>query len=107
LVFEHENDYELSAQKIDFFKLCLYVADLRVFVGYTPQRDGENGACSRANELTEFYRTHDYRQIAGAETLIMLTNWYDFAHDMQWEVRLLQNQDGIWRRLSPITGAQS
>ena len=38
VVIEHENDYPYNAKFHDFWKLCLFAAPLRVFIGYCKTR---------------------------------------------------------------------
>jgi hypothetical protein len=60
VVIEHENTWSWEGKIDDFWKLCFYLAPLRIFIGYT---QSESEARDTAKRLTEFYNARRFRQL--------------------------------------------
>jgi len=94
VVIEHENEWEFQPKLDDFWKATLFISPLRVFIGYAKDKDT---AVEHAARLTEAYREYGMRQLAGAETLILIS-WND-ANQCEWIARSLAGSGSEWRVL--------
>jgi hypothetical protein len=85
VLVEHENNWDFESKRYDFLKLCMFIANLRVFMGYCERREQ---AEEQAKRLVDYYNDHELKQITDGETLIMVS-WDDVApHEwIAWSVR--------------------
>jgi hypothetical protein len=95
VVIEHENNWDYFSKREDFWKVCLFVARLRIFLGYC----GNKAAAEmQAKQLTEFYHQHAMTQLPEGETLIQIS--WDEASGQDWIAWLLRGQEPGWELVS-------
>jgi hypothetical protein len=92
VVIEHENNWDYYSKRDDYWKMCLFTSQLRVFMGYCAN---ETTARDQGRQLAKLYSDHDMKQIAGGETLILISA--NSAAGKNWLSWLLTGDSHDWQ----------
>jgi hypothetical protein len=98
VIIEHELDEVFDEAWRDFWKACLYIAPLRIMIGYVGYREDGKDAEERGNTLRDWYRNWKLHQSHGSETLLLIGWWKRQPQDIStchWHY-WLKSAGGDW-----------